>query len=227
MNIVDAPTSGPSGPWVQFIISTPSGTFEWPPEPYFWGAATVEVTSGASKDKQKAAGRGKTKTKKSGPAPLKVKIELTFLRAIWADPRGPNALLNAIDPNNPEGNGGPFDFMSPDFNRRNGKSIDIDEIGPVVWRGNIGTCTINAEEWVPEPPADKKQGTTTPDKSTEHEPGDVEGTSETTIIARSPNVLEGRVDNTEASTRAEATGTIARTVAARGFDGPNAPKVAP
>jgi hypothetical protein len=229
MIIVDAPSFAPSGPWVQIIAATPDGTFEWPPKAYGWGSVLVKVKSKAAKDNQKAAGRGKAKTKKSGPAPLDVTLEFTFLRANFSDPRGACALLNALDPNNPNGEGGPFDFMAADFNRRLGKSIDVDDVGEIVWRGHIGTCTVTAKEWVPEPPKDAT-GTKTPGKSTEHTPGDedpsVKGEG-TVIIPRGDNVLEGRLDNTEASTRNQSTGVIARTVAARGFDGPEAPKVGP
>lgn len=225
MIVIDAPPFEPEGPWVQFIIATKAGTFYWPPEAYGWGAATVEVVSKAAKDNQKAAGRGKTKTKKSGPAPLEVTINMIFIRANFNDPRGAGAILNAIDPNNDEGGGGPFDFQSADFTRRKGKSIDIDEVGPIVWTGHKGTCQIKAKEWVPEPPPEKKQGTTTPEKSTEATPG--EGEAATTLIPRGDNVLEGRINNTEASTRNEATGVIAQVVAKRGFDGPEAPKAAP
>jgi hypothetical protein len=228
MIIIDPPSDVPSGPWVQFIIATPNGTFEWPPESYGWGSAVVKVKSKAAKDNQKAAGRSKAKTKKSGPAPLEVTIEMTFVRAKWNDPRGACAILNALDPNNPEGEGGPFDFMSADFNRRLGKSIDIDEVGEVVWRGDIGTCTITAKEWVPDPPKENKQGTTAPDKSTEHSPGDENGTGQTTtILARGGIVLDGRIDNTETQSRDLASGLVVKTVAIRGFDGPEAPKVGP
>ena len=224
MIIVDPPPIEPVGPWVQFTIATPEGTFQWPPEPYGWGSALVEVSSKARKDNQKAAGRGKATTKKSGPEPLKVKIKMQFIRANFSDPRGACAILNAIDPNNDNGGGGPFDFGSADFNRRNGKSIDIDSVGPVVWRGHIGSCDIDAEEWVPAPPKEAGQVTKSPDKSEELAAG--EGGA-TTIISRGDNVLEGRVDGTTQSTRNEATGTVVRTVAARGFDGTEAPKVAP
>ena len=229
MIVVDPPPfSEPSGPWVQFIIATPDGTFEWPPEPYGWGSALVEVSSKARKDSQKAAGRGKAKTKKSGPEPLKVKIKLEFVRSKFRDPRGVCALLNALDPNNPNGEGGPFDFMSADFNRRLGKSIDIDSIGPIAWRGHIGSCEIDAEEWVPEPPKDAKQGTKTPGKSTEHTPGDeANAGTGTIIISRGDNVAEGTASNSEQSTRNEAAGVVVKQVAARGFDGAEAPKAAP
>ena len=225
---VDAPEYEPIGPWVQYTIATPDGTFVWPPEAYGWGSALVKVKSKAAKDDQKAAGRGKAKTKKSGPAPLEVTVEMQFVRAVWSDPRGPQAILNAIDPNNPNGNGGPFDFVAADFSRRGGKSIDVDEISEVVWRGHLGSCTFTAKEWVQEAPAEKKQGTTTPNKSTEHTPGDEEGIGAGTVtIPRGDNVAEGRVNNTEQSTRNEATGTVARAIASRGFDGPDLPKAVP
>ncbi len=225
MIIVDAPQIEPSGPWVQYIIATPDGTFEWPPEPYGWGAAVVKVKSKAKKDAQSAAGKGKAKEKKSGGQLLDVTIEMTFTRARFSEPKGACAILNALDPNNPNGNGGPFDFMSADFNRRLGKSIDVDEVGEIVWRGHIGTCTITAKEWAPD---EKGQGTKAPDKSTEAEPGDEDGTGQgTTRIRRGANVLEGRTNNTESSTRNTAQGRVVKTVAERGFDGLEAPKVAP
>jgi len=243
MIFCDAPTIEPSGPWVQFIVATPDGTFEWPPEPYYWGSAVVKVKSKAAKDNQKAAGRGKAKTKKSGPAPLEISVEMTFLRKNFAEPHGACAVLNALDPNNDNGSGGPFDFMSADFNRRGGKSIDVDDVGEVVWRGHIGTCTITAKEWVPEPPKEAAQGTKTPDKSTEHTPGDEQEATVpqdgTTTIARrglaqfaagaaikfdhAANTAEGRVDNTPI----DKDGVIVRRIAARGFDGPEKPKAAP
>jgi len=241
MIIVDAPSIEPSGPWVQFIIATPDGTFEWPPELYGWGAAVVGVESGAAKDNQKAAGRGKAKTKKSGPAPLKVTIEMTFIRANFSAPKGACAILNAIDPNNPNGEGGPFDFMSADFNRRLGKSIDVDKVGKIVWRGHIGTCTIDATEWVPEPAKETTQGTKTPIVSTQHSPGDEqeaqapqEGTTkilrkvsvkeiQKIVSGPSQNVLEGRVDGNPT----DRDGVVVRKIAARGFDGPEKPKATP
>ncbi len=230
MIIVDAPSIEPSGPWVQFIIATPDRTFEWPPEPYGWGAGLVKVKSKAAKDNQKAAGRGKAKTKKSGPAPLEVTIELTFLRSNFSAPQGACALLNAIDPNNPNGEGGPFDFMSADFNRRLGKSIDVDDVGEIVWRGHIGTCTITAKEWVPEPPKEAAQGTKTPDKSTEHTAGEETTAAKgdgTKVIPRGGLTIDPKLADALKASQKTATFTRVKSVAARGFDGPEKPKATP
>ncbi|MBK9263059.1 MAG: hypothetical protein IPM54_25055 [Polyangiaceae bacterium] len=230
MIVIDAPSIAPSGPWVQFIVATPDGTFEWPPEPYGWGAALVKVKSKSAKDNQKAAGRGKAKTKKSGPQPLEVTIEMTFTRARFSEPLGACAILNALDPNNPNGNGGPFDFMSADFNRRLGKSIDVDEVGEVVWQGHKGTCTITAKEWVPEPPKEAEQGTATPTKSTEHTPGDEnaavpqEGTK---TIARGGLTIDPALSAAARAAQKSVTLTRVKSVAARGFDGPEKPTVKP
>lgn len=244
MIVIDPPSIAPSGPWVQFIVATPDGTFEWPPEPYYWGAAVVKVKSKAAKDNQKAAGRGKVKTKKSGPSPLEVTIEMTFTRARFSQPRGACAILNALDPNNPNGNGGPFDFMSADFNRRRGKSIDIDEVGEVVWRGHAGSCTITAKEWVPEPPKEATQGTTTPAKAAEYVPSEEqeaaapEGTAKvarrglaqfaaTAAIRynRSGAVVEQRVDGSPVDI--DQGNVVVKKIAVRGFDGPEKPKATP
>lgn len=223
MQIVAAPSVAPRGPWVQFVVATPDGTFQWPFEEYGWGSAAVKVKSSAAKDNQKAAGRAKAKTKKSGPQPLDVTIEMTFLRSRWEGEHGVCAILNALDPNNDSGKSGPFDFQSADFNRRGGKSIDIDSIGEVVWRGNIGTCTINAKEWVPEPPKESK-GTTTPDKSTEYQPG-----AEGSTGLKESTVPIARVGI--AALFQKAAGNVqtkyAESVAARGFDGDEAPNASP
>lgn len=224
MQSVAAPSIDGSGAWGSIVIATPAGTFVWPPEPRGWGNVRVKVESAAGKDNQKAAGRAKAKTKKSGPEPLKVTIECTFVRAVWADPRGPQAMANAVDPNNDSGKSGPFDFQYADFNRRGGKSIDVDSVSAVEWRGNIGTFTINAKEWVPDPPPEKKQGTTTPDKSTEYQPG-AEGatgiTEPTTPIARVG--IAGIAQNLLANVKTK----NAEIVAARGFDGDENPTAAP
>jgi hypothetical protein len=231
MIVVNEPLIEPSGPWVQFVVATPDGTFMWPPEPYYWGSAVVKVKSKAAKDNQKAAGRGKAKTKKSGPAPLEVSIEMTFLRKNFSEPLGACFILNALDPNNENGNGGPFDFASSDFIRRGGKSIDVDEVGEIAWRGHIGTCTITAKEWVPEPPKEATQGTKTPEKSTESTPGD-----ETPGVPFEPETALGRglLNSIAAETAIAAPARIGKTtvthvrpVAIRGFDGPEKPKAAP
>jgi hypothetical protein len=215
MQFVPGPGTHDS-PWESVTIATPSGTFTFPPA-RDRGAVRVSVTSKARKDNQKAAGRGKAKTKKSGPEPLDVTIELTFFSWQWFDADGAQDFLNVVDPNSETG-GGPFDFQYPDFNRRGGKSIDIDEVGPVQWKGQIGTCTVKAHEWVPEPPKDA-QGTKTPEKSAEYQPGD--------------DLIGGAAaagGDTGANGALIARGGVAqavRKIAARGFDGPTTPGAKP
>ncbi len=230
MQIVEAPSIEPIGPWVECIIATPDGVFQWPPEPYGWGSVVVKCKSPAAKDDQRAAGRKKAKTKKSGPQPIPVTLEFTWVRSRWEGSNGMGALLAAIDPNNPNGNGGPFDFQAADFNRRGGKSIDVDEVGEVSYKGHIGTCNVSAKEWVPEPPKETTaQNTATPNKATELVPGDELGfvggaaaaSSETTILQRG---IGGIAENLAAQARRE---TVARIVAERGFDGPEKPSAAP
>lgn len=222
MQSVAAPSLDGSGTWSQITIATPAGTFTWPPEPKGWGNVRVKVESAAAKDNQKAAGRAKTKTKKSGPEPLKVTISMTWIRSVWSDPRGPQALLNAVDPNNDSGKSGPFDFQAADFNRRGGKSIDIDNVGEVEWRGNIGTCTITAKEWVPEPPKEKTQGTKTPDKSTELVPG-----TEDVFATPKVHVLRSGIAGIAATLSVQVTQKQAEQIAKRGFDGDETPTAAP
>jgi hypothetical protein len=227
MQIVAAPNIEPFGPWVEAIIATPDGTFQWPPERYGWGAVVVKCKSPAAKDEQKAAGRRKAKTKKSGPQPIPVTMTFTFTRTSWEGEQGMGALLAAIDPNNPNGAGGPFDFQAADFSRRGGKSIDIDEVGEVDWKGHYGTCTVTAKEWVPEPPKEViAQNTETPSKSTEYVPG-TEGEA---LVASNARVTLARsgigdvAENLAAQARRE---TVVRIVAERGFDGPETPTAAP
>lgn len=213
MQFVQGPGTHDS-PWESVTVATPSGTFTFPPTKDR-GAVRVTVVSKSRKDNQKAAGRGKSKTKKSGPEPIDVTIELTFFSWQWHDADGAQDFLNAIDPNAPEASGGPFDFQYPDFNRRGGKSIDVDEVGAVQWKGQIGTCTVKAHEWVPEPTKDESaQGTKTPDKASEYQPGDElfndlgTGPSGATIARKG-------------------VAQAVRKIAQRGFDGTSQPTAAP
>jgi len=197
-------------------MATPTGTVVFPISQEY-GAVKVSVTSTSRTQGQKAAGRGKAKTKKSGPEPLRVTIVLTFFSHQWDDIDGAQNFLNAIDPNDPQNGGGPFDMRYPDFNRRGGKSVDIKSIGPVEWRGQIGTCTVEAEEWVPEPPkTNTGQGTTTPDKAAEAVPGDGANGREVgtngALIARKGIAAS-----------ATAISQPVRQAAYRGFDGPTRP----
>lgn len=212
MQFVPGPGSHDS-PWESVSVATPSGTWTFPHDKSY-GSIKVSVTSKARNDKQKAAGRAKAKTKKSGPEPLEVSMVLTFFSHQWDDIDGAQAFLAAIDPNAPEAAGGPFDMVYPDFNRRGGKSIDVDEVGAVEWHGQIGTCTVKAKEWVPEPEKDAAQGTTTPEKSAEYQPGDELfndlGTGSTGVtIARKGVAM------------------AARRIAQRGFDGTAQPTAKP
>lgn len=230
MQDVAAPSGNyPVGTWVSFTVATPSGTFTWPPEPYGWGSAVVKVRSGSSKQSQKAAGRSKAKTKKNGPDSLKLTIEMIFVRARWEGARGAGAVLAALDPNNENGAGGPFDLVAADFTRRGGKSIDITSIGEVAWRGHIGTCTIEAEEWVPEPPkAEDGQGTKDPEKSEEYVPdadaGDIGNNS--TLIARTGLAAAFTAQANVVAVNAQQNVVVQR-IAKRGFDGPNKPTSKP
>jgi hypothetical protein len=224
VQIVAAPSIEPFGPWVECVIATPDGTFQWPPERYGWGSVVVKCKSPAAKDDQKAAGRRKAKTKKSGPQPIPVTMNFTFPRSAWEGAQGMGALLAAIDPNNPNGAGGPFDFQAADFTRRGGKSVDIDEVGEVEWKGHLGTCTVTGKEWVPEPPKEAKaQNTKTPDKATEYVPGDESTRTNADVrIAR-----KGIAAQFATAAEAAVFDVTARPVAERGFDGPETPTAAP
>lgn len=219
MQEIPAPSASPLGPWMQIEIATPTGAFRFPPVAYGWGAVDVSVVSKAQRVRSKASGRSKAKSKTNGAEPLEVSIELKFTRRVWEDADGfpgVQKMLNAIDPNADAG-GGPFDFSYADFTRRNGKSIEIDEIGKVQWRGDEGTVSIKAKQWVAEPP---KTGTKDPNKSSELEPGD------TYFNARGA-LPEGETVTIARKGITGAFGTVARKIAERGFDGPNKPTAAP
>lgn len=213
MQIVPGPGAHDS-PWESVSVATPSGTWTFPKDRTY-GAIKVSVTSKARNDNQKAAGRGKAKTKKSGPEPLELTLSLKFFSYQWDDVDGAQFFLAALDPNAPEAEGGPFDLQHPDFNRRGGKSVTIEEIGPVEWQGQLGTCTVKAKEWVPEPVKDDAaQGTKTPEKSAEYQPGDelvqAPGESSTGVTIARKGVAQA-----------------VRKIAQRGFDGTSQPTAKP
>lgn len=207
-----------------FVISTPTGVFTFPPQETGWGAATIAVSAKARNTKQKAPGKTQSKTKQNGAEPLEVQITLDFVRSVYEDGGdypSVKEMLWAIHPNGPNGSG-PFDFDYWKFVNAGGKAIVIDEHGDITERGDHLTCVIKAHQWVAEP---ETVGTKEPNKSSELGPGagyyNARGTPPATVNIERAQKAQSGIAQAFFYTIA------AHPVAARGFDGPNAPKVAP
>lgn len=166
--------------WFSCVI----GEFILPPDNnsrFPTGEVIVEADSTAKKDKKQAAGKDKSKTTKQGKEDTKIKIHCTFTTKCWADGewgKGWESVLAELDPNFPDGGGGPYAFSHPDTNRRDVKSVMVNKIGKLVWKGHIGKVEIDCTEWTaPSKPAGG--ATSTPTKvdgskwSAKANPGDV------------------------------------------------------
>mgnify|MGYP000184445150 CR=1 FL=1 len=113
------------------------------------GSVVVEAESGGKKDKKKAAGKSKSKTTKQGKEDVKIKIHCEFTRDSWGDGewgKGWESALAELDPCGTQ-SGGPFAFSHPDTNRRGVKSVMVDKIGKVAWKGYMATVEIDCSEW--------------------------------------------------------------------------------
>lgn len=152
----------PGGQWLWH--SCVIGDFILPVDPTD-GSVTVEAESGAKKDKKKAAGKSKSKTTKQGKEDVKIKIHCEFTARSWRDGdpwgKGWESVLAELDPNHPEGGGGPYAFSHPDTNRRGVKSVMVDKIGKTEWKGHICKVEIDVTEWT-KPDAPAGDGSKTP-----------------------------------------------------------------
>lgn len=168
--------------WFSCVI----GDFVLPPDinnRFPTGEVIVEAESGAKKDKKKGAGKSKSKTTKQGKEDTKIKIHCEFTTKCWGDGewgKGWESALAELDPNHPEGGEGPYAFSHPDTNRRGVKSVMVNKIGKLTWKGHIGKIEIDCTEWTePDKPAGAGGATSTPNKvdgskwSAKANPGDV------------------------------------------------------
>lgn len=145
--------------WYSCVV----GDYVLPPDATL-GSITVEAESGHKHDKKKSAGKNKSKTTKQGKEDVKIKIHCEFVAAGWEDGPGGagwDTILTALDPNG-DATGGPFAFSHPDTNRRGVKSIMIDKIGKVVWKGHHGSVEIECGEWTEPTKATTGGATATP-----------------------------------------------------------------
>ena len=145
--------------WYSCVI----GDFVLPPDMRS-GSITVEADSGGKHDKKKSAGKNKSKTTKQGKEDVKFKIHCEFTTTAWEDgPWGPgwDTILEFIDPNG-TATGGPFAFSPPDTNRRGVKSVMVDKIGKLEWKGHHGKIEIDCTEWTAPTTATTGNATTTP-----------------------------------------------------------------
>jgi hypothetical protein len=150
--------------WYSCVI----GDYILPPTPTCrpTGTVVIEAESGGKKDKKKAAGANKSKTTKQGKEDVKIKIKCEFTAEGWEDGEGGagwDTILAAIDPNG-DATGGPFAFSHPDTDRRGVKSIMVDKIGKVEWKGHHGSVEIDCSEWTDPATANTGGATKTPDK---------------------------------------------------------------
>lgn len=175
-----SPSPGdPGGTWLWHACVM--GSFFLPPDPND-GSVVVEADSTAKKDKKKGAGKNKSKSTKQGKEDVKIKIKCEFTSLSWGDGdtygKGWESILAELDPNHPEGGGGPYAFSHPDTNRRGVKSVMVDKIGKVTWQGRKCTVEIDCTEWT-EPDKPSGNGTSTPKKTdpskwhSHSNPGDV------------------------------------------------------
>ncbi len=148
--------------WASFEIGTGKRTFIHPAVPGE-GSSNVKPTSGQTIDQAKAAGRDKAKTKLAGRKAIPVAIELIFSARCYDAVGGTRELLEAIHPDGQE-SGGPFETRAADINWRGVTATVIEEVGPITWRGELGSVSIKAIQWVPEPPKNAT-GTKTPTKA--------------------------------------------------------------
>lgn len=169
----------PGGTWLWH--SCVLGSFILPVDPTD-GSLVVEAESTSKKDKKKGAGKSKSKQTKQGKEDVKIKIKCEFTTRTWGDGephgKGWESVLAELDPNHPEGGGGPYTFSHPDTNRRGVKSVMVDKIGKVTWQGYKATVEIDCTEWTP-PDNPTGNGSTTPGKldpskwTAKKNPGDV------------------------------------------------------
>jgi hypothetical protein len=119
------------------------------------GVCTVETTVKRALDKQKIKGGDGANLVDQGyePAPVKITIRM-WLREQWLELQ---RLLPSVHPRTKGGVRTPLQIVHPEPNLKGVHQIYIEELSPLTASKGLGTITISAVEWFPEPkPAKQK-----------------------------------------------------------------------